>query len=83
MADLDEINAKLDLLLSYNANLTDIKLLRVKNSQLLADIDIKNKKIERMQASLQGISDLAHFGRTEQNHLPRIEELAKKGLNDE
>jgi len=83
MADLEEINKKLDFLIEYNANLGTMTLLRVKNGQLLADIDKKNKQIERMQASLTAINDLATFGRLEQNHLPRISELAKKGLNDD
>jgi len=82
MADLDEINNKLDILLSYNATLGDIKLLRVKNGQLLAEIDGMNKKLESMQASLTAIRDLSTLGRPEQNHLPRIAELAKKGLGD-
>lgn len=79
---LDRIDAKIDQLMHYNALLEKNKLLNVQNGQLLADMDVKNKLIERMRSSLVAIKDLAELGRPEQEHLPTIAKLARKALDN-
>jgi len=89
-SDFREISTKLDLITSEIGNIklymqekVDNTLLNAKIGDLSVQLDILLKENNQMRSALVGIKDLAHFGRPEQDHLPTIEKLAKKGLGEE
>jgi len=82
MADYEEINAKLDRLLQLNDEKIDNTLLRTQKGKLIGKIDFLTFRLEKMSIALLQILDIASLGREDQNHLPTIVKIAKRGLGE-
>lgn len=80
MDKLDEIDAKIDQLLQYNADKIDNNLLKLQIGELSVKIDVLMVKNDAMKKVLVEILSLAELGRPDQDHMPTIVKLAKKGL---
>lgn len=87
MDEYDAILTKLDRLLQLNDEKLDNTSLKVKNGQLIAEIDILTVKLEQCDLLLKQIAhtlfmieEYTRLARTDQNHLPHINRMAKRAI---